>query len=116
MKMNDTPLTLGNVPDDFPHDGTPASLAGSQPKLAGRIINGKFVVGQTMEERFGRWDVCEDLAQQLVRSGTKDAATHPEYSHEKVLQRVRRSVEGTGWCSVVETDWLMHRLRTLLGW
>ncbi|MFM0480559.1 helix-turn-helix domain-containing protein [Paraburkholderia strydomiana] len=35
---------------------TPASLSGAQPKLAGRLINGKFVVGQTDDERYQRWE------------------------------------------------------------
>jgi hypothetical protein len=104
------------VPDDFPRDTTPASLAGSTPKLAGRWIDGKFVVRQTAEERFERWGVCEDLAQQLVAVAHKDAAKFPNNTHEVTLRRVRRGVEGKRWTSVVETDWLMTRLRILLGW
>jgi hypothetical protein len=38
-----------HVPDDFTRDVSPASLAGEQTKLAGRLIDGKFVVGQTDE-------------------------------------------------------------------
>jgi hypothetical protein len=49
------------VPDDFPRDVTPASLAGKLMKLAGRLIGGKFVVGQTADERYQRCDLCEDL-------------------------------------------------------
>jgi hypothetical protein len=105
-----------HVPDDFPRDVTPASLAGRQMKFAGRLIHGKFVVGQTDEERFERWDMCEDLAQQLVAVAHKDAAKFPQHSLEVTLRRVRRGIEGKGWVSVVEADWLMERLRVLLGW
>jgi hypothetical protein len=84
-------------------------------KFAGRLIDGKFVVGQTDEERFERWDLCEDLAQQLVAVGRKDAVKFPEHSRDVTLQRMRRAVEGKRWASVVETDWLMARLRILLG-
>ncbi|CAE6895246.1 hypothetical protein R69927_05054 [Paraburkholderia domus] len=42
------------VPDDFPRDAAPAALAGAQPKLAARMINGRFVVGLTEEERMER--------------------------------------------------------------
>lgn len=108
-------MTL-RVPDDFPRDVTPASLAGRQMKLAGRLIDGKFVVGLTAEERYERWEVCEDLAQQLVAVAHKDAAKFPQHSLEVTLRRVRRGIEGKGWLSVVEADWLMARLRILLGW
>lgn len=104
------------VPDDFPRDTTPASLAGSTPKLAGRMIDRKFVVGQTADERYQRWDLCEDLAQQLIAIAHKDAAKFPQHTRDVTLQRVRRGIEGKGWTSVVETDWLMERLRILLGW
>ena len=63
-----------HVPDDFPRDVTPASLSGAQPKLAGRLIEGKLVVGLTEDERRERWDICEDLAQQLVGHFATDEA------------------------------------------
>ncbi|MBC8750183.1 hypothetical protein F6X42_27405 [Paraburkholderia sp. WC7.3b] len=104
------------VPNDFPCDTTPASLSGTQPKLAGRIIAGRFVVGLTAPERFERWDLCEDLAQQLVQKTLKDAAKYPHHPHDVTLRRMRRAIERKGWTSVVETDWLMERLGILLGW
>ena len=104
------------VPDDFPWETTPASLSGSQPKLAGRKIGSKFIVGPTAEERHERWDVCEDLSHQLVAVALKDAMKYPENSHEVTLRRVRRGVEGKGWVSTIEADWLMARLCVLLGW
>jgi hypothetical protein len=104
------------VPDDFPRDVTPALLAGSTPKLSGRMINGRFVVGLTAEERHIRWDMCEDLAQQLVAKTLKDAAKFPQHSHDVTLRRMRRAIERKDWTERVETDWLMERLRVLLGW
>ncbi|MGF6859138.1 hypothetical protein OKW29_008049 [Paraburkholderia sp. CI3] len=104
------------IPNDFPWDTSPASLAGAQPKLAGRRIAGRFVVGLTAPERFERWDVCEDLARQLVPKTLKDAAKFPQHSREITLRRMRRAIEGKGWVSVVEADWLIERLRVLLGW
>ena len=104
------------VPEDFPRDVTPAALAGAHPKLAGRLIDGKFVVGMTEEERFERWDICEDLARQLVGVAHKETSNHPENSREVTLERIRRGIEGKQWTSVVETDWLMVRLRYLLEW
>jgi hypothetical protein len=104
------------VPVDFPWNPTPALLSGSQPKLAGRWIDGKFVVGLTAEERYIRWDMCEDLAQQLVPKTLKDAAKYPQNSREATLRRMRRAIEGKDWTERAETDWLMARLHVLLAW
>ena len=49
------------VPEDFPWDPFPASLAGAQMKVAAREIDGKYVVGLTEDERRGRYMVCLDL-------------------------------------------------------
>jgi hypothetical protein len=85
-------------------------------KFAGRLVDGKFVVGLTAEERYERWDFCEDFAQQLVAVALKDATKYPQHSRDVTLRRVRQGVEGKRWVSVVEADWLMQRLRVLLGW
>jgi hypothetical protein len=104
------------VPEDFPRNVAPASLAGAHLKLAGRFIDGKFIVGLTEEERFERWDICEDLAHQLIGIARNEALKYPENSREATLERVRRAVNGKQWTSAVETDWLMTRLRFLLEW
>src|ERR1700676_4887801 len=43
------------VPADFPKDTTPALLSGTQPKLAGRWIDGRLIVGL----RFPRYFVFQ---------------------------------------------------------
>ena len=105
-----------HVPDGFPRDVLSASLPGTQPKLAARLIDGKFVVGQTDDERFERWEICEDLAQQLVAKARKDAAKYPHHSRDVTLQRMRQAIEDKDWVRAVETDWLVERLRALLHW
>lgn len=104
------------VPDDFPWDTTPASLAGTQLKFAGRRIGGRIIDGLTAEERLRRWDLCEDLAHQLVPKTFKDAAKHPQNTRDETLRRMRHAVERKSWTSDIETNWLMERLRILLGW
>jgi hypothetical protein len=68
------------VPVYFPWDPTPALLSGTQPKLAGRWIDGRFVVGLTAEERFIRWDMCETSHSSLFpkpsKSGSRQAMAH----------------------------------------
>lgn len=107
---------MPHVPDDFPRDLTPASLSGAQPKLGARVIDGRYVVGQTDDERFERWEICEDLAQQLVAKAQKDAAKYLHHSRAVTLQRIKQAVRCKGWTSVAETEWLIERLRTLLDW
>ncbi|WP_160172559.1 DUF2442 domain-containing protein [Caballeronia sordidicola] len=104
------------VSPDFPWDPTPALLSGTQPKIAGRWIDGRLIVGLTAEERWVRWDMCEDLAQQLIKKTLQDAAKFPMHSHDVTLKRMRRGIERKGWLARLETDWLMERLRALLAW
>ncbi len=54
------------VPDDFPRDRMPAVVPGVQTKVGVALSRGRYVVGQTEEERAERYDICEDLAHQLV--------------------------------------------------
>lgn len=104
------------APSEFPWK-TPPVVSGAQPKLTGRLIDGKFVVGETAEERDARWDYYEDLAQQLVAPALKDVKKHPENAHEKTLRRVRNTVADKDWVEgKAEMDWLIERLRVLLGW
>jgi hypothetical protein len=60
--------------------------------------------------------MCEDLARQLIRKALEDAAKFPEHSRDVTLRRMRRAIEGKNWTERVETDWLMERLRALVGW
>ncbi len=104
------------IPDDFPCHTAPTSLAGAKPKLAARRIGGRVVVGMTARERYERWDVCEDLARQLVPKALKDAAKYPSNSRDVTLRRVQQAIEGKEWTTVVEAEWLIRRLRILLRW
>ncbi|WP_175773394.1 hypothetical protein [Paraburkholderia phenazinium] len=81
-----------------------------------RTVNGRFVVGLTEEERFERWQICEDLAHQLIVPAQQDAAKHRQHSHEVVLKRIGDAIAGKDWCSVVEMNWIVARLRELLRW
>ncbi|MEW9585836.1 hypothetical protein [Paraburkholderia sp. DGU8] len=105
---------MTKVPDDFPHDVAPAALAGAQPKLAARMIDVQFVVGLTEEERLDRWQICEDLALQLMVPARKDAAKYPQKAHDVVLGRIGDAIVGKDWCNVVEMNWIIARLRELL--
>lgn len=107
-------MNLNDVPADFPRITVPAVVTGAQPKIGVQEIDGRYVAGQIDEERYERWDICEDLAQQLLRVARKDETAHPGQSREMTLKRVRISVSRKGWCSEDELDWLIGRLETLL--
>lgn len=107
-------MNIQDVPDDFPRVVIPAVVTGAQPKVCVREMDGRYVGGQTDEERFERWDICKDLAQQLLPVAQKDAAAHPGQSTEETLRRVRLSMERKGWVSEAELDWLIRRLGVLL--
>jgi len=104
------------VPGKFPRDTMPAVMPGVQPKIGVVLRDGIYIAGQTPDERHERWLICEDLVGQLAPVAKKDAAAHPELSPEQTLERVRVSVARKAWVSPDELVWLMHRLRTLLGW
>jgi hypothetical protein len=55
-----------SVPDDFPTDPFPTALAGSHTKFPARLINGKYVVRLTAEERHQRYLHYLDLVNQLI--------------------------------------------------
>lgn len=107
-------MNLNDVPEDFPRVAIPAAVTGVQPKIAVREIDGRYVAGQTEEERWERWDICEDLAQQLLHVARRDEAEHPGQKREMTLRRVRISVSQKRWCSEDELDWLIGRLAVLL--
>ncbi|WP_284454521.1 hypothetical protein [Cupriavidus campinensis] len=107
-------MNLNDVPADFPRITIPAVVTGAQPKIGVREIDGRYVVGQTEEERYERWDICEDLAQQLLPVAQKDEAGQPGQERERTLCRVRISVSQKGWCSEDELDWIIGRLAVLL--
>jgi len=105
---------MTNVPDDFPRDPFPASLAGAQPKLAGRLIDGKFVVGLTEEERAGRYKACQDLVDQLVAYCHRKAIECPARSSDDLLDWVARGARNkqVAWrLGGPEIEWVIEQVR-----
>jgi hypothetical protein len=104
-----------NVPHDFPDYGSPGVVAGAQPKICVVRSGGNYLAGQTGDERRERWDICEDLAHQLIPKARKDAATHPNHDADTTLMRVRDAVARKNWVSPDELNWVVSRLRVLLN-
>ncbi|CAG9217761.1 conserved hypothetical protein [Paraburkholderia tropica] len=105
-----------DVPLDFPRRTTHGVVAGIQPKVCAVLSKGRYVAEQTDREREERWEICEDLAHQLVPKAQEDAAAHPNHDANTTLVRVRDAVARKSWVSSDELNWLMARLRALLEW
>lgn len=102
------------VPEDFPRNPFPASLSGAQPKLAARLIDGRFIVGLTLDERVERYLVCVDLVEQLLDFCTREAGEHPTWTQEELLSWVERGVRNkqTTWrLGAAEIDWIVAQMR-----
>ena len=104
------------IPESFPMDPWPAALSGAQPKLAVRLIDGQYVAGLTDAERLERYEICEDLAQQLIVYCRRKQNEHPDESLNSLLEKVERSARMKGWdISPIELTWVMSRLRETLA-
>lgn len=110
------------VPADFPRDKPLASVPGAQPKLAVRLVDGKYISGLTDEEGLERYKCCEDLAQQCVTYCARKVAKVPALTRELCLTNVRKGcalkVQSGEWVylSEAELDWVIKRARQILGW
>lgn len=106
------------VPDDFPCPGVASSVAGFQPKLALVAHHGKFYLpGGTPPELFSRWDLCEDLAVQLVPTCRESkAGKRSHMSEAEILDQYLPSLLKTGWGSTDEMRWVIRRTAEMLVW
>lgn len=103
------------VPPDFPRRGD-ASLPGVQPKLAARLIDGAFVVGETGEELAARFDACQDLATQLTELATRKRVRYAELPLKEYLRRLAKGVVNKGWnLDDRELGWVMLQVAVGLG-
>jgi hypothetical protein len=101
------------VPSDFPRDPFPAALSGSQPKFSARLIDGRYVVGLTQEERKERYLACIDLVDQLTAYVNRKKAQKPDLPMSAILDNVAGRIAHQGWeLGSVELDWIMKQLRS----
>lgn len=107
---------MPDVPSDFPRPGALGSVPGVQPKVLAERDGGRFVVPRDPEEVRARHQLCEDLAQQLVRYSARKRAERPDWTpaqvREKVTQSVRQRAFGWG-LSPAEAEWVLRRLASL---
>ncbi|MGB4063328.1 MAG: hypothetical protein WBK19_05855 [Azonexus sp.] len=114
-------LSTSPIPDNFPRGGPVGAVAGVQPKLLARYIDGQYVVGWTDDELRLRHEYCEDLVQQLMLYCARKERENPDWSHDFNLERMAQGVAkkartGEWDIDADELAWMMARIRTLLGW
>ena len=105
------PAAAPVVPADFPRDPFPASLAGTQPKFAARLIDGRYVVGLTEGERVERYLMCNDLVDQLTGYVERKRLDRTDLTIAALLDQVDTGIRRKGWdLGGAEFDWIMVRL------
>ncbi|MGF6730799.1 hypothetical protein OKW50_002880 [Paraburkholderia youngii] len=111
-------MTNRDVPDDFPREPDLGSVAGKQPKLLVRQVDGRYQSALSDEELLVRYDACEDLAAQLSRYVSRKIATSgltTDVALSRAGKGVRLKVDAGEWdLSQREIDWVIERARQLL--
>jgi hypothetical protein len=101
------------VPEDFPRGGALGAVPGAQPKLLVREVACRFVRAMpTDAEVHGRYEVCEDLVQQLLRYSARKRSEFPDWTPSHVREKVDVSVrqKACGWgLTQSETEWILRR-------
>jgi hypothetical protein len=106
------------VPADFPRPVHMGALPGAQPKLLMITYNGRYYSpGCTPPEIWGRWDVCEDLAQQLCqKSLDSKTGKRAHMTESEILDQYLKRLLKTGWGSDAEMRWVIRRAADLAQW
>jgi hypothetical protein len=103
------------IPDDFPHDLAPAALTGAQPKVAARLIDGRYVVGMSADERLAHYLMCQDLVDQLLAYFARKMDHSPQAVEQLVLNFYHTAARQHWETTVVENRWIEQQLRLKLA-
>lgn len=110
-----------DIPEDFPRRTLLASLSGTAPKLAVRLMeDDTYSNVASDDEHREAYENAEDLAQHLKNYVLRKERENPEWSRGFNLERVRRGVEkkmrsGEWDLETPELEWVMKRLVELLA-
>ena len=107
------------IPADFPREPVIAGLTGVQPKVAARLdaASGRYVTAPTEEDIQERYEVCEDIAAQLVaKCRAKRTGKYAHLSESQILERLLAQLLGTAWGSAEEMKWIIRSTAGQLGW
>ena len=100
-----------SVPSDFPREPLVGGVSGAQPKLLARLISDKYNSGITEEEWKERYEICQDLSQQLILYCQKKQLEKPKWSIEDILRKTSQGIRSKNWeISETEFIWMMERV------
>ncbi|CAE6853456.1 hypothetical protein [Paraburkholderia domus] len=112
-------MTDRQVPSDFPREPDPGSIAGVQPKLLVREVDGRYQSGLTDEQLWVRYDACEDLAGQLsgyVSRKINTSGLSPDVALTRAEKGLRLKVDLGEWdFSEAEVAWVIKRTQQQLA-
>lgn len=107
------------IPPDFPVEQPLAALTGAQPKLAVRYDaqSGSYTTALSEIELMARYEMCEDVAQQLEQKCRKNRDTkYSQMSESEILVSLLSKLLQAGWGSKAEMKWVIRRTAEILGW
>ncbi|WP_332853646.1 hypothetical protein [Duganella sp. S19_KUP01_CR8] len=107
------------VPADFPRSPSIASVSGAQAKFAVRLdaVSGKYTDEPTEAEVQARYNMCLDLAEQLVAKCLANRETkYYKLSDVQILKRLLVHLTSTRWGTKAEMQWVVRKTASGLGW
>jgi hypothetical protein len=106
---------MAAVPPDFLASSAIGAVPGVQSKVLAQREGERFEQDDRIDLD-ARHQMCEDLAQQLVRYSARKRADRPDWTPAQVREKVTHSVrqKAFGWgLSPAETEWVVRRLASL---
>jgi hypothetical protein len=106
------------VPDDFPCPIHHGALPGAQSKFLVTEYRGRFYVpGSTPPEVYERWEICEDLAEQLAQKSLESkAAKRAHMTKAEILEQYLSRLIAQKWTSEAEARWIIRRVAQIVNW
>lgn len=109
---------IERAPADFPRQTEVGSVSGAQPKLLVVKVNGEFRPDVDEEEIYRRWQVCEDLVQQLTVKTVKRMREGRVADLDDYVNKLQQWLEAQEWDSWKvtwpEARWMRDRIKALV--
>lgn len=106
---------LLDVPEDFPRSRHLYSVAGAQPKLVLRKVQGGYQEGWTDSELVERFIVCRKFAEALTPYCSEKLGKLPGATIENLLPAVRTKIVNKRWgYTEEELDWILGQVKAAL--
>ncbi|QJD99834.1 hypothetical protein HH212_07195 [Massilia forsythiae] len=114
----DDELEYLKVPVDFPRTVAEGAIPGTQPKFSVMNYGGRFYMpGCTPPEIYERWQICEEIAQQLtIKLREAKEGKRSQMSEAEILAQYLSRLIRTNLTSKAEAWWVIQRVAAILEW